>query len=305
MKSLGYIFPGQGSQKKGMLSIVYDNYEVFRDTLSISNDILGYNLWDIILNDENKLNNTLYAQPALLATSIALWNVIGEKQNNIKILLGHSLGEYSALVAGGVLEFSDAISLVAKRAKYMQDAVPVGHGGMAAIIGLDDQKVVDICNEIDGIVSAANFNAPGQVVIAGESKAVSNASDELKSAGAKKVMPLAVSVPSHCELMKDAAELFSKEFDNIKFNDPKCKIIFNTTASVFDNVKDIKSALKKQLFSPVRWSESIKNATSLGANTLAECGAGNVLSNLNKRIDKSITSISLSKDGILESFINN
>ena len=294
MSKTVFIFPGQGSQTVGMLSELVEASDVAKNTFAEASEALGYNLWDLILNGPaESLNQTDNTQPALLASSVAIWRHYLELGGNAPTLLaGHSLGEYSALTCGGVIEFTDAVKLVRARGQYMQEAVPAGVGAMAAIIGLDDDKVVAACASAENgdVVSAVNFNSPGQVVIAGHADAVKRAGDACKEAGARKVMPLPVSVPSHCALMKPAADKLAQDLANISFNEPTIPVINNVDVAIESDADSIKQALVRQLYCPVRWTETIEKMPSEGINTLVECGPGKVLTGLTKRINKSLTS---------------
>lgn len=294
MSKTVFIFPGQGSQTVGMLSELVEASDVAKNTFAEASEALGYNLWELILNGPaESLNQTDNTQPALLASSVAIWRHYLELGGNAPTLLaGHSLGEYSALTCGGVIEFTDAVKLVRARGQYMQEAVPAGVGAMAAIIGLDDDKVVAACASAENgdVVSAVNFNSPGQVVIAGHADAVKRAGDACKEAGARKVMPLPVSVPSHCALMKPAADKLAQDLANISFNEPTIPVINNVDVAIESDADSIKQALVRQLYCPVRWTETIEKMPSEGINTLVECGPGKVLTGLTKRINKSLTS---------------
>ena len=300
--SLAFVFPGQGSQSVEMLSD-FATEEIVQSTFSQASSALGYNVWDLISKGPSeKLNQTNFTQPALLTASVALWRLWQEKSNVMpSVLAGHSLGEYSALVCAEVISLTDAVKLVEKRGEYMQACVPAGVGAMAAVIGLDNQAIIDCCEAAQGseVVAAVNFNSPGQVVIAGHKDAVARAGELCKEAGAKRVLPLPVSVPSHCALMKDAADKLAEELNNITFNTPKISVVNNVDVSVETSSELIKTALIKQLYSPVRWSETITKLTSDGITTVIEIGPGKVLQGLNKRIDRSIKSVSVNTNDSL------
>jgi [acyl-carrier-protein] S-malonyltransferase len=294
--NLAFVFPGQGSQTVGMLADFADN-EVVQNTFSEASAALGYNLWQLIAEGPvEKLNKTNFTQPALLTASVALWR-LWASQSDFKpaMLAGHSLGEYSALVCAGVISLTEGVKLVEKRGEFMQASVPVGVGAMAAIIGLDDQAIIDACEKAQGddVVAAVNFNSPGQVVIAGHKDAVERAGVLCKEAGAKRVLPLPVSVPSHCALMKDAADKLAEEFSQITFNTPLIPVVNNVDVVAETDVAAIKLALIKQLYSPVRWTETIEKLASNGISLVVEAGPGKVLQGLIKRIDKSIISVSV------------
>ena len=294
MTKLACVFPGQGSQSVGMLAELASEFPEVKQTFAQASEVLGYDLWDLVQHDsDNSLNQTHITQPALLAASVAIWNVM-KAQNKAEpaFLAGHSLGEYSALVCAGVMEFADAIKLVEARGQFMQEAVPAGEGAMFAIIGLDDEVIVDACKNVENdtgeVVSAVNYNSPGQVVIAGTAKAASAAAEVCKEKGAKRALPLAVSAPSHCALMKPAAEKLSTMLDNIAFNAPKIPVVNNVDVTSVSSEKDIKDALVRQLYCPVRWTETIQFLAKEGVTDLQEVGPGKVLTGLAKRIDKSL-----------------
>lgn len=295
-KKIAMVFPGQGSQSIGMLDKF--NAEIITETFSQASQILHYDLWDVIKNGPaEKLNQTEITQPALLVSSVALWKLW--KKNNPEIspvvLAGHSLGEYSALVCSGVLSFEDAVKCVSNRGKYMQEAVPEGKGAMAAIIGLTPDVINDICKKASEgqVVSAANINAPGQIVIAGDVQAVDRAMIAAKEAGAKLIKKLDVSVPSHCALMNSAADQLKILLEKTIFNSPHISVIQNTTAAATQNVDQIKQSLFDQLFSPVRWVECMETLVrDFESEIIIECGPGKVLAGLNKRI-VSIPTISI------------
>ncbi|MBA6224985.1 ACP S-malonyltransferase [Colwellia sp. MB02u-18] len=290
--NLAFVFPGQGSQSLAMLADFAEN-EVVQNTFAEASAALGYNLWHLVQQGPvEKLNQTNFTQPALLTASVAIWRVWHANSSiTPKLLAGHSLGEYSALVCAGVLSLADAVKLVEKRGEFMQASVPEGVGAMAAIIGLDDKIIIDACAKAanDEVVSAVNFNSPGQVVIAGHKAAVERAGILCKAAGAKRVLPLPVSVPSHCALMKDAAEKLAEEFNNVSFNEPTIPVVNNVDVATENSVEAIKIALIKQLYSPVRWTETIQYLAQQGIEIAIEAGPGKVLQGLLKRIDKTIS----------------
>jgi len=300
--NLAFIFPGQGSQAVAMLSDFSDN-EIVQSTFSEASQALGYDLWQLVAQGPaEKLNQTNHTQPALLTASVALWRLwLTETSVKPSVIAGHSLGEYSALVCAGVLSLTDAVKLVEKRGEFMQEAVPEGVGAMAAVIGLSDDKIIAACQqaEEEQVVSAVNFNSPGQVVIAGNKEAVERAGLLCKEAGAKRVLPLPVSVPSHCALMKSAADKLAEQFAQITFNQPEIPVINNVDVCAQSDVEEIKQALVKQLYSPVRWSETITKLASEGIESAVEAGPGKVLQGLVKRIDKSITCISVNDNASL------
>ncbi len=293
MNKYALIFPGQGSQKLGMLADYYAEMSGVQTTFNEASEALGFDLWAVIQNDADKLAQTQFTQPALLAASVAVYRILRERGlPEASLMAGHSLGEYSALVCAGAMDFSDALRLVKARGEFMQAAVPAGTGAMSAIIGLGDNEVRAICEEVSktGLVDAANFNAPGQVVISGALAAVEKASELAKEQGARMAKLLPVSVPSHCGLMKPAAEKLSKELENIKLKKSKVPVIHNADVEYYENTDDIKDALVRQLYMPVRWAETVNAIAGEGALTLIECGSGKVLSGLNKRINKEIIS---------------
>lgn len=287
-----FIFPGQGSQSIKMLSDFTDTQEV-KQTFQQASDALGYDVWALCQQGpEEQLNQTDKTQPALLSASVSLWRVWQERAGLPSLLAGHSLGEYSALVCAGIIGFEDAVKLVEKRGHFMQQAVPNGVGKMAAIIGLDDDKVKSSCESAAGneIVSPVNYNSPGQVVIAGNANAVDRAIDSCKANGAKMAMPLAVSVPSHCLLMKPASAQLATELESINFNQSEIQVVNNVDVAIETDAAKIKDALVRQLYCPVRWAECVNFMAKQGISTLVECGPGKVLSGLNRRIDRSLTS---------------
>lgn len=294
MSKLACVFPGQGSQALGMLADLAQNFSSVADTFAEASDALGYDLWEVAQSDKNEvLNQTHVTQPVLLTASIAAWRVLNaEKDLQCSYLAGHSLGEYTALVAADVLELASAVKLVQARGEFMQAAVPAGTGAMYAIIGLDDKKIVEVCaqvaTETQLVVSAVNYNSPGQVVIAGNKEAADLAGAACKEAGAKRALPLAVSVPSHCALMKPAATQLAQLLDTIEFKAPQIDVVNNVDVSVEHNAQAIKEALVQQLYSPVRWTESVEFLVQQGVDKIIEVGPGKVLTGLNKRINKSL-----------------
>ena len=299
------VFPGQGSQSIGMLSELFDSFSQVKETFQEGSDALGKDLWAITKEEDgNALKQTENTQPIMLAAGISAWRIWLAQGGCLPVgMAGHSLGEYSALVASGVINFDDAIKLVSKRAHLMQQAVPEGAGAMAAILGLDDDVIVKICAEASdqGIVEAVNFNAPGQVVIAGEAKAVDFAIEKLTEAGAKRAIKLSVSIPSHCSLLKNAATQFSAALESTAFADSKYPVLQNLEAKRFDNSSDQKEALTKQLYRPVLWVDTINNLhTEQGAEAIIEFGPGKVLFGLNKRINRALGNICVSDNASLE-----
>ena len=283
-----YVFPGQGSQSLGMLAEVAAVYPRVGDTFAEASAVLGYDLWQLVQQGPlEQLNETHHTQPALLTASVALFRVLADSGvAPPQYFAGHSLGEYSALVCAGVLNFTDAVALVAARGEFMQQAVPTGVGAMAAIIGLDDHEVVAACAEVaaDEVVAAVNFNSPGQVVIAGHREAVARASEACKARGAKRALPLPVSVPSHCSLMHPAALQLAKKLAQLSLQTPKIPVINNVDVRAEQTSAAICDALVRQLYSPVRWTETVRHLASQGVTELVEIGPGKVLTGLNKRI---------------------
>jgi len=292
---LAFLFPGQGSQAVAMLSDFAQN-DIVQQAFKEASDAIGYDLWQLVSQGPaEQLNQTDFTQPALLTASVALWRVWQAESDVMpSVFAGHSLGEYSALVCAGVLSLTQGVKLVEKRGQYMQACVPAGVGAMAAVIGLDDQAVIDACakSQVDDVVAAVNFNSPGQVVIAGHKAAVERAGLCCKEAGAKRVLPLPVSVPSHCALMTDAAQKLAVDLEQITFNKPTINVVNNVDVSVETSSEAIKAALIKQLYSPVRWSETITSLGDKGVTQMIEVGPGKVLQGLVKRINKTITCVS-------------
>lgn len=295
--SLAFVFPGQGSQSVGMLSEHGAGQAIVLDTFAEASSVLGYDLWALTQQGpQESLNQTDKTQPAILTASVALWRLwLAEGGVQPAFVAGHSLGEYSALVAAGSLPFSEAVKLVELRGQLMQEAVPAGAGGMAAILGLEDADVLAACAEAaqGEVVSAVNFNAPGQVVIAGAAAAVERAIEACKARGAKRAMALPVSVPSHCDLMRPAAERFSEALLSASWQAPKIALVQNVSASIVDDLETLKRDLLAQLYSPVRWVETIVALGERGVTELVECGPGKVLSGLNKRCVKAINTYNL------------
>ena len=295
--SLAFVFPGQGSQSIGMLSDLATQFPQVQLAFAEASSTLNYDLWELITSGSvESLNETHRTQPAMLAAGIAVWRS-WQSISDVKpsFLAGHSLGEYTALVAAGALDFADAIQLVEQRGHYMQQAVPVGEGAMAAILGLDDDSVRAICLEAaeKGVAEAVNFNSPGQVVIAGATEAINVAIVLAKEKGAKRALLLPVSVPSHCALMKPAAEKLAEALKNITIQTPSIPVIHNVSVTSVNAAADIKSLLAQQLYNPVRWVETVQYLASQGVDTLVESGPGKVLAGLTKRIDKSIVGMAM------------
>jgi len=299
------VFPGQGSQSLGMLAELSTEHAEVKATFEEASGILNKDLWQMTTADSDEIiNQTINTQPLMLAAGIAVWKIWQKVGGCLPVAMaGHSLGEYSALVASGALAFEDAVTLVSKRAHLMQDAVPVGKGAMAAILGLEDQQIIDICADLAnvGIVEAVNFNSPGQVVIAGETKAVDAAIERLSEAGAKRAIKLAMSVPSHCSLLKDAATELSAALLETTFAEAAYPIVQNVAAKNNDATTDRQQALAEQLYKPVLWVDCINNlAKDYQADTIIEFGPGKVLFGLNRRIDRSLGNICISDNASLE-----
>lgn len=289
MKSVALLFPGQGSQSVGMLNDLASDYPEISATFALASSVLGYDLWKLVQEGPaDKLDQTVYTQPAILTASIAIWRVL--KANNAvqpQFLAGHSLGEYSALVAADAIDFNDALRLVALRGQFMQEAVPAGSGGLAAIIGLDDASIQSLCHatrEPNEVLAPVNFNCPGQVVIAGHLQAVERAIVQAKSMGARLAKLLPVSAPSHCELMKPAAEKLKTVLDSIQINKPNITVINNVDVLAYTDAASIRDGLVRQLYMPVRWVETVQKLVNSGVTQFVECGPGKVLSGLNKRM---------------------
>lgn len=295
-KELAFVFPGQGSQQIGMLADYATSPEVQAIFVQAS-EALGMDLWSLAQNGpESEINNTVNTQPLLLTASVALWELWQNSHGPTPHLLaGHSLGEYSALVCAKALSLEDGVKLVAQRGKLMQEAVPLGMGAMAAVIGLDNKILEDVCKECaqGEVVAPVNFNAIGQTVIAGNKTAVERASALAKAQGAKRVIPLPVSVPSHCELMRPAAKSLEQELTQIRISKPTIPIIHNVNVEISSHPDDIRELLVTQLYRPVRWVEIIQRFAQEGIKTTIECGPGKVLSTLSKRIDETIKPFSL------------
>jgi [acyl-carrier-protein] S-malonyltransferase len=286
---IAYIFPGQGSQYVGMAKDFIENFNESKEVFDLASGLLGYDLAQLCMHGPaEKLNMTENTQPAILATSIAILRPLERRGLAAGAAAGHSLGEYTAITAAGGLELKDAIALVQKRGRYMQEAVPEGVGLMAAILGMDRAAVEKTCLDAskNGIVAPANYNSPGQIVIAGEKNAVETAMELAKSAGAKRVVPLAVSVPSHCSLMKQAGDRLAKELDKITINDLRIPIVNNADAKLIRTAAELKPSLLRQISSSLYWEDSINRLTAEGYDTFIEIGPGKVLSGLVKRIAK-------------------
>lgn len=288
--SFAFIFPGQGSQSVGMLSELAENNPIVIDTFTEASAVLDYDLWALIQDGPAEdLNQTDRTQPAMLTAGVACWRVWQQQGGAMpSMMAGHSLGEYTALVCSDAISLSNGVSLVADRGRFMQEAVTAGEGAMAAVLGMDDDAVISVCNDAaeGDVLSAVNFNSPGQVVIAGNTAAVERATVIAKERGAKRAIVLPVSVPSHCSLMAPAAQKLQERLETISINTPNIAVVNNVDVATPVDAERIKQALVKQLFSPVRWVETINRISADGINVAIECGPGKVLTGLNKRINK-------------------
>ena len=306
MKKFAMVFPGQGSQTVGMLAELAGDYPIIQETFKQASEVLGYDLWQLVQEGPaEELNKTWQTQPALLTASVAVYRVWQQKYPALKpeVMAGHSLGEYSALVCAGVLDFQDAVKLVELRGKLMQQAVPEGTGAMYAIIGLDNDAIINACKQAEQgeVVSAVNFNSPGQVVIAGAKAAVERAAALCKEAGAKRALPLAVSVPSHCALMKPAADQLSVSLESITLKEAGVSVLNNVDVKNEIEADAIRNALVRQLYSPVRWTETVEKMAQNGVEVLVEVGPGKVLNGLTKRIVDSLQAVSVNDVKSLDS----
>lgn len=306
-QNLAFVFPGQGSQKIGMLAELAAQYPVVAATFAEASEVLGYDLWDLVQNGaQEEINLTERTQPLLLTSSVAVWRVWKEKNGAQPALMaGHSLGEWSALVCAGVVAFTDAVKLVQQRGKFMQEAVPAGQGAMAAIIGLDDALIIDACKKAEqgNVVSAVNFNSPGQVVIAGSAAAVERAGALCKEAGAKRALPLPVSAPFHTSLMRPAADRLAEQINATEFKVPQVPVVHNVTAQTELDPQKIKALMIEQIYSAVRWVDCVNTMSATGIQITVECGPGKVLSGLNKRINAELTALSIEKPEEVESVL--
>lgn len=297
VSDLAFVFPGQGSQKVGMLAEQAAAHAIVAETFAEASEVLGFDMWDMVQNGEQEtLNLTENTQPLLLTSSVALWRAwCAETAQRPSLMAGHSLGEFSALVCAGALDFADAVKLVRQRGQFMQTAVPVGEGSMAAVLGLDDEVIADVCAEASaaGVVEAVNYNAPGQVVIAGQVAAVDKAIELLKEAGAKRAMPLPVSAPFHTSLMRPAGEKLEQALAELSLKAPSIPVVHNVHAQTESEPAAIKALLVEQIYSPVKWVACVQTMAGQGVSRLVECGPGKVLSGLNKRIDRSLSSANI------------
>ena len=304
MAHFSFIFPGQGSQSVGMMAD-FNGHPLIQSTFNEASEVLNVDFWKMATEPNEDINQTIHTQPILLTAGIATWRLWQSKTDKLPTYLaGHSLGEYSALVASNAIEFKDALKLVKYRAEVMQKAVPEGVGAMAAILGMTDQEVVDACKEAqeNEVVEAVNFNSPGQVVIAGNVLAVERAIEIAKSNGAKRAILLPVSVPSHCSLMQKASEELRAYLDTIPIYKPSINVIHNVDVMTHDDANSIKDALSKQLCHPVRWVETIQKIASHQISDIAECGPGKVLTGLAKRISAELKGAALVSENAIDEF---
>lgn len=298
------IFPGQGSQASGMQAALAEEYPEIRETYAEASEVLGFDLWELVQNGPpDGLNETIVTQPAMLTAGVAAWRVWRKAGGSLpQHMAGHSLGEYTALTCAGALPFMDTLRLVSRRAELMQSAVPAGEGAMAAILGLEDDVVVTVCRgAAEGqVVSAVNFNSPGQVVIAGHRAAVERAAEQAKAVGAKRALLLSVSVPSHCDLMRPAAEQLSAALAGTDFAKPTIPVINNVDVEAYEDAERIREGLAQQLYSPVRWTETIRYLVDRGTTTIVELGPGKVLTGLVRRIDPSVPAACIDSPAALQ-----
>lgn len=303
MKNIAFLFPGQGSQSVGMMN-GFGDLNIIRDTFTEASDVLGVDFWTMATEANDSVNETTNTQPIMLTAGVATWRAwLAASDKLPAVLAGHSLGEYTALVASGALTFKDALPLVRYRAEVMQNAVPAGVGAMAAILGLDDETVRSVCAEAaqNEVLEAVNLNSPGQVVIAGNKAAVERGMELAKAKGAKRALPLPVSVPSHCALMKPAALQLAEYLKSVAVNTPQIPVLHNADVAAYTDSDKIKDALVRQLYSPVRWVETVQAIAAQGVTQTAECGPGKVLAGLTKRIVAELPCVALtSSDALLE-----
>ncbi|EOD4072154.1 ACP S-malonyltransferase [Yersinia enterocolitica] len=309
MSKFAMVFPGQGSQSLGMLADLAAQFPIVEETFSEASSVLGYDLWQLVQQGPaEELNKTWQTQPALLTASVAIWRVWQHQGGKLPTMMaGHSLGEYSALVCAGVLDFKQAVRLVELRGKLMQEAVSEGTGAMYAIIGLDNESIAKACEEsaLGQVVSPVNFNSPGQVVIAGNKEAVERAGAACKALGAKRALPLPVSVPSHCALMKPAADKLAVALEEIEFQAPLFPVVNNVDVKTEVSPEAIRSALVRQLYNPVRWTESVEFIAAEGVELLLEVGPGKVLTGLTKRIVDTLAAAPVNDVATLTSALEN
>ncbi len=303
-----FVFPGQGSQAVGMLAELAETYSQVRETFQQASDALGDDLWQLSQEGPAEaLNRTDRTQPAMLAAGVAVWRVWQERGGaEPAFMAGHSLGEYTALVCAEALDFDDAVRLVAERGRFMQEAVPEGKGAMAAVLGLEDDAVRQVCADVarGAVVEAVNFNAPGQVVVAGHREAVERACEAAKAAGAKRAMPLPVSVPSHCALMRPASDRLAQALADVALRQPRIPVVHNADVSLAGEPDAMRARLVQQLYSPVRWVETVQWLASQGVGRLVEAGPGKVLAGLTKRIERGLAAQPVFDPDTLDKAIN-
>ncbi|MGR8921306.1 MAG: ACP S-malonyltransferase [Gammaproteobacteria bacterium] len=307
--TLAFVFPGQGSQSLGMMRALADEFDAVAARFGSASEVLGFDLWQLVCaGPEEELNATRNTQPALLAASVATWDIWRQLGGPLPVMMaGHSFGEYTALVCAGALDYATAVGLVADRGRFMQEAVPAGEGGMAAILGLDLESIEALCVQAaagGGTCEPANLNAPGQIVVAGSAAAVESACSAALEAGAKRAMPLAVSAPAHCALMAPAAERLGARLAEIELTVPAITVVHNLDVSPHADADAIRTALVGQMTSPVRWIETVEHFASQGVTRLVECGPGKVLSALVRRIDRSLACTPLGDGDAVRACIN-
>ncbi len=302
---IAIVFPGQGSQAIGMLAQLSEKYSIVQTIFAEASSVLGYDLWDLTQNGTaDELNQTAITQPAMLSAGVACYEIFKKMADkDVSVMAGHSLGEFSAYVCSGAVDFNDAVKMVATRGKLMQEAVPKGVGAMAAILGLDDEQIIQICKDTKGVVEAVNFNSPGQVVIAGAKEAVDKACVSAKQAGAKRALVLPVSVPSHSSLMREMADKFTQQIKDVVINPPEIPVINNVDAKAEIDPDTIRGAMIRQLYSPVRWSEIISDMHSSGVTHVVEAGPGKVLTGLNRRIERGLKNYAIHDAKSLEDLL--
>lgn len=301
--TLAMVFPGQGSQSLGMQAALAEAWPVVRETYAEASEVLGYDLWQLVQEGpQEELDRTVVTQPAMLTAGVATsrcWAAAGGPQP--AWLAGHSLGEYSALVWAGAVSFADALGLVRKRATLMQEAVPAGKGAMAAILGMDDAAVIEVCKQAaeGAVVTAVNFNSPGQVVVAGEREAVARAVEKAKAAGAKRALMLRVSVPSHSPLMQPAADALAEHLAATDFAEVRIPVLNSVDVEQYVDPEQIRAGLRRQVFNPVRWTDTVRRLRANGVKTIIECGPGKVLAGLVRRIDRTATTLCIDEPAAL------
>lgn len=306
--TVAFVFPGQGSQSVGMQENLAADHPVVRETYEEASDMLGFDLYGLVKDGPKEaLDETVNTQPAMLTAGIATWRAWQQARGDTPVMLaGHSLGEYSALVASGALPFHDTVSLVRKRAELMQGAVPAGEGAMAAIIGLDDEAVVEACRAASetGVAEGANFNTPGQVVVAGDRPGIEKVIELAQAAGARRAMLLAVSVPAHSSLMRPAGETLAELINESAFTDPAITVISSVDGTPYSDADDMRARMQAQVYSPVRWVDVINHMRASGVDSIIECGPGKVLAGLVRRIDRNISVACIDSSDALQTVIN-